>query len=120
MAILDWLKEAPLSAVYKERIASSEKQIASLEQENSSLKKENENLKSQLEQSEHQRRALEKQVVEIHDRNLVFDQKTGTWFGNDDLHYCAKCKAADAMSPLQATDRGWYCNVCQTPFYDPD
>ena len=39
MAILDWLKEIPLSAVYKERLFDSVKQVSLLEAENVSLKK---------------------------------------------------------------------------------
>ncbi len=49
MAILDWLKEIPLSAIYKERLVDSEKQIALLEKENAALKQENTVLKARLE-----------------------------------------------------------------------
>jgi hypothetical protein len=31
MPILDWIKEVPLSAIYKERLAESEKQFSILE-----------------------------------------------------------------------------------------
>ncbi|MEQ1557778.1 MAG: hypothetical protein ABL933_02405 [Methyloglobulus sp.] len=63
MAILDWIKEIPLSAVYKERLVDSEKQITALEKENTALKQENSELKSRLEKLEKDRRALEKKVV---------------------------------------------------------
>jgi hypothetical protein len=57
MSILDLLKEVPLSAVLKEKIAA-------LEAENKALKAENAVLKEKLAQSEEQRRALEKKIAE--------------------------------------------------------
>ena len=48
MAILDWIKEVPLSAVYKERLVDSEKQISALEKKVSMLETENIELKSRL------------------------------------------------------------------------
>jgi len=62
MAILDWIKEIPLSAVYKERLVDSEKQISLLVNKVSILETENIELKSRLSQCEENRRALEKQI----------------------------------------------------------
>jgi chromosome segregation ATPase len=69
LAILDWLKEAPLSAVYKERLVDSEKQISALEQKVinldskvSALEQEKIELQARLENSEQDRRALEEQI----------------------------------------------------------
>ena len=73
MAILDWIKEVPLSAVYKERLVDSEKQISALEKKVSMLETENIELKSRLSQCEENRRALEKQIeqklIESHNSN---------------------------------------------------
>jgi uncharacterized protein with PIN domain len=44
-AILDLLKDIPLSAVIKERLIQAEAKIATLEKENAILKDENRNLK---------------------------------------------------------------------------
>jgi len=57
MSILDLLKEVPLSAVLKEKIAT-------LETENKSLKSEIAIIKEKLSQSEQQRRTLEEQVIQ--------------------------------------------------------
>ena len=114
MGMLDWLKEVPLSAVYKERLAITEKQIVSLERENATLKQElsvlkaeNETLKqelsalkaeneilkqerviptSSLEQQPKDGRTLEQQIIQkdFHNNSLQFDKKTGTWLDKDD------------------------------------
>ena len=55
MAILDWIKEIPLSAVYKERLVDSEKQVLALEREVIELK-------TRLSECQENRRALEKQI----------------------------------------------------------
>jgi septal ring factor EnvC (AmiA/AmiB activator) len=70
MAILNWLKEVPLSAVYKERLVESEKQISALEKKVADFKAENSSLKAQLEHSEDQRRTLEEQVSEKRKQEL--------------------------------------------------
>ena len=57
MAILDWFKEIPLSAILKEKLTS-------LENENAALKAENATQKILLEQCQEQRRALEEQVFD--------------------------------------------------------
>jgi ribosomal protein L37AE/L43A len=73
MAILDWFKEIPLSAVLKERLIDLEKKLVALEKENAALKEENATLKLKLEGSEQQRRALEEQakqkLIEPHNSN---------------------------------------------------
>jgi cell division protein FtsL len=72
VAILDWVKEVPLSAVYKERLVDSEKQVSVLEQKSLDLEakvlvleQEKVELASRLQQSEHTRRALDKKIAEI-------------------------------------------------------
>lgn len=73
MAILDWIKEIPLSAIYKERLVESEKQILALERQIATLQQEDSDLAARLEQSEQNRRALEEQIknelVKRHNRN---------------------------------------------------
>ncbi|MDG4596693.1 MAG: hypothetical protein P9F75_13570 [Candidatus Contendobacter sp.] len=64
---------------------------------------------------------LENLVESFHKSTIKFDESTGTWINQmDGLRYCAKCKASDILSPLKVTDRGWYCDVCQTPYDDPE
>ena len=73
MGLIDLLKDVPLSAVLKEKILT-------LEAENKSLKAENSVLNEKLSQSEEQRWALEKQIVEInHKSPLTFDSDFGAW-----------------------------------------
>ena len=60
MAILDWFKEIPLSAILKKRLIDLEKKSLSLEKENAALKRKVSELALKLEQSEEQRRNLEK------------------------------------------------------------
>lgn len=77
MAILDWVKELPLSAVLKERLVDSEKQVSALEHKSIDLEakvlgleQDKLELASRLQQSEQNRRALEKRIVEIHSITL--------------------------------------------------
>jgi predicted nuclease with TOPRIM domain len=46
--ITDILKEIPLSAVLRERLADAETKMATLEKENATLKTENQNLRADL------------------------------------------------------------------------
>ena len=120
MAILDWIKEVPISAIYKERLADSVKQVSLLETENVSLKKEVSELKARLSQLEEDRRTLDKEIMEIkHIQSLTFVQKYGIWLDKSkNLHYCPVCKSNDKFSPLQTSDNGFYCTVCDKGFYE--
>ena len=82
MAILDWFKEIPLSAVLKERITDLEKKVLMLEKENAALKEKNSKLNLKFEQSEEQRRNLEKQIIEIQNNPLKLTQ---TWKPSDPI-----------------------------------
>lgn len=74
MAILDWIKELPLSVIYKERLLDSERQIVVLEEKVLILEQENIELKTILNQCEEDRRTLEKQIeqklLQSHGGNL--------------------------------------------------
>lgn len=130
MAILDWLKEAHLSAVYNERLVDSERQISVLEQKVidlsgkvANLEQEKIELQAQLEQSEQGRRALEEQIkqklIEVHNPPLAFDDKTGAWTSPDSsLRYCAKCKIKGILSPLKNGEHEWTCPACGAEFKD--
>jgi hypothetical protein len=78
MAILDWMKELPLAAIYKERLADSEKQIRALELKVIQLAEEKAVLQARLEECEHQRRALDEQIVKVN-------------HGNPDGYVCDHC-----------------------------
>lgn len=120
MAILDWFKEIPLSAVLKEKLTDLEKENGSLKIKVSSLEAENSILKTNLDDSEKQRRALEEQTIKEHNNPLTFDEKTGTWVSaSDGLRYCAKCKSQNLFSPLKNESHGWRCPVCNTSSTDP-
>ncbi len=119
MAILDWLKEAPLSAIYKERLTESIQQVSSLEEQVLSLNQENMELKTRLTECEDNRRALEKQIIEkeTHNNSLNFDKKTGTWVNNESgEHFCPSCKSKNIISPMKTYDSGWECPIkeCKT------
>ena len=114
MAILDWFKEIPLSAVLKEKLIG-------LENENASLKSENAVLKISLSQEQEKRRTLEEQIMEEHNNPLTFDEKTGTFIGTvDGLRYCAKCKSQNISSPMTNETSAWRCPACDGYFPDPD
>lgn len=120
MAILDLIKEIPLSAVYKERLTDFEKQFSEFQSENMVLKEQISDLQLQLEQSEEHRRTLENQIVEIQSNPLTFDDKTGTFVSSaDGLRYCAKCRSKDILSPLKNGEHEWTCPACESEFKDP-
>ncbi len=121
MAILDWLKEVPLSAVYKELLIDSENKIRALEQENIALKAEIVILKEQVEQQRATQNAINQGFGEDkHNNSFRFDENTGTWINAvDGLRYCPKCKAQNIPSPLANESHGWSCPVCASGFYDP-
>lgn len=120
MAILDWFKEIPLSAVLKEKLTDLEKEISSLKTKVSNLEAENTLLKTKLEDSEKKRRTLEEQITEEHNNPLTFDDKTGTWVSaSHGLRYCAKCKSNNLSSPLKNESHGWRCSTCNTFYPDP-
>ena len=106
MGIIDLLKDVPLSAVLKEKITA-------LETENKSLKSENSVLNGKLAQSEEQRRALEKQIVEInHKQPHQFDEETGTWIDTStSIRYCPSCKAKGINAALIKHDDYWRCSL---------
>ena len=59
--------------------------------------------------------------IEIHNKDLVFNKKTGTWVGNDNTHYCPACKGNHSkLSPLMEGESGWKCPVCNAFFRNPD
>jgi septal ring factor EnvC (AmiA/AmiB activator) len=59
--ITDILKEIPLSAVLRERLADAETKMAALEHENARLKSENENLRVDLNRVQAQVASLQQQ-----------------------------------------------------------
>ena len=67
MAILDWIKEIPLSAVYRERLVDSEKQVIMLEQKIIELE-------TRLSECQENGRALKKKIEQYlsdsHDNSL--------------------------------------------------
>ena len=121
MAILDLIKEIPLSAVYKERLVEFEKQFLVLERKVIDLETEKLHLNSKLEQSEQDRRTLEKQIIEINQlEDLIFNEKTGTCISNN-VHYCNYCKLKNNLrSPLQTKKYDRFCTICDKSFSDPD
>jgi septal ring factor EnvC (AmiA/AmiB activator) len=62
--ITDILKEIPLSAVLRERLADQEIKMATLEAENAALKSENTVLKSKFESSQKDNEELRRKIKE--------------------------------------------------------
>lgn len=69
MAILDWLKEVPLSAVLRERLVDSESKIAVLEQEIVELKAEKAELCLQLEEAKNEIQIAKENKDAFHNLN---------------------------------------------------
>jgi hypothetical protein len=52
--------------------------------------------------------------------SLKWDEPTGTWVSRfTAIRYCAKCKAANIVTPLKNEVTGWRCMHCQYFFHDP-
>lgn len=113
MAILDWIKEIPLSAVYKERLADSERQIAALEQKILILEREKIELHARLEESEQDRRALKEQIIQ---------KERESHNDNPDGYVCDHCASKNirragsrldpTFGPLGIKQKLFICNEC--------
>jgi predicted RNase H-like nuclease (RuvC/YqgF family) len=127
MAIMDWFKEIPLSAILKEKLTDLEKEnislknkVTELEVKVSQFESEIVVLNASISDLQEQRRALDKQIIEIQNNPLKFDKKTGTWLSSvDNFRYCTKCNDAGKKTPLKETERGWVCKVCNASYSDP-
>ena len=138
MALLDkfekLINEHGSSTILRERIVLANDKFALLESENAALKEkcsvlesentvlktESQTLKLNCQQAEQKIRQLEKNIIEIHNKTLNFDEKTGTWIDQNKLHYCPKCKSSEILSPLKTEKYGWYCDVCEKSYPDPN
>ena len=114
MSIVDAVANIPTNANLTIKIKDAESQI-------SVLHLENEALKSSSQEKDEKIRTLEKQIIEIQNNPLTFDDKTGTWQSSiDNFRYCAKCKIQNIPSPLKNEKHGWFCSACETTYPDPD
>ena len=90
-----------------DEIARLRKQIEMIEEENNKLALDTGNTNSIS--------------TDIHNKLLIFNENTGTWFDEvSSLHYCAKCKVQEKLSPMKNDKFGWKCPACKTYFPDPN
>jgi hypothetical protein len=113
MGIIDSVAAIPTTANLSIKLKEAETIIASLQQENT-------NLKSSVDEKDDKIRCLEKQIIEIQNNPLTFDENTGTWISTiNSLRYGAKCKSQNISSPLKNGSHSWKCPVCNTSYPDP-
>jgi hypothetical protein len=124
MGLLDGLEklinEHGSAAILKERIALANDKHMALESEAKTLRLEKEVLRCDSAKLQEQISNLEKQLAEIQNNPLRFDEVTGTWVGEgSNIRYCAKCKTRNIPSPMTNESSGWRCPACDGYFPDP-
>lgn len=78
--ITDILKEIPLSAVLRERLAGQEVKMAALEAENASLKAQNAVLKTELQKSQEDNEELRAEIKQYQEASSQRQTKAETDF----------------------------------------